>query len=82
MAQQQHAVIAEHIGEHRQFVDPQDLMCPGCGEHHVRSEPPGYWRGADGLSAPQFSHQDATALCRTRTGGVAEPIEAEHTGVV
>ncbi len=25
----------------RQYVDPADLICPGCGEQ-VRCEPPGY----------------------------------------
>ncbi len=56
------------------FVDPDELICPGCGEQ-VRCAPPGYWRVADGLPVPQFSHPDATALCRTRCGTVAEPIE-------
>lgn len=57
------------------FVDPEDLICPGCGEQ-VRCAPPGYWKVADGLPVPQFSHHDATALCRTATGTVADPIEA------
>lgn len=61
----------------RRFVDPDDLMCPGCGEQPIRCEPPGYWRVTDGLPAPQFSHHDATALCRARgTGRCAEPVEA------
>lgn len=60
----------------RWFVDPEDLMCPGCGERPVRCAPPGYWQVADGLPVPQFSHHDATALCRTPAGTVAEPIEA------
>jgi hypothetical protein len=59
----------------RNFVDPDDLLCPGCLEP-VRCAPPGYWRVADGLPAPQFSHQDARPLCRTRSGAVAEPAEA------
>jgi len=58
------------------FVDPEALICPGCGEQ-VRCAPPGsYWQVRDGLPVPLFSHQDATALCRTRAGVVAEPIEA------
>jgi hypothetical protein len=57
------------------FVDPEDLICPGCGEQ-VRCAPPGYWRVTDGLPVPQFSHHDATPLCRTRSGAVTEPIEA------
>ncbi len=57
------------------FVDLEDLICPGCGEQ-VRCTPPGYWRVADGLPVPQFSHHDATPLCRTRSGAAAEPVEA------
>ncbi len=56
------------------LVDPEQLVCPGCGEQ-VRPEPPGYWRVADGLPVPQFSHPDGSALCRHRDGTVAEPIE-------
>ncbi len=58
----------------RRFVDPDDLICPGCGDP-VRCKPPGYWLVADGLPAPQFSHRDATPLCRTAVGAPAEPIE-------
>ncbi len=57
------------------FVDPEDLTCPGCGERPIRCEPPALWRVSDGLPVPQFSHRDATPLCRTRGGAVAEPIE-------
>ncbi len=28
-----------------------------------------------GSPMPEFSHQDATPLCRTRSGAVADPIE-------
>lgn len=59
------------------FVDPKNLVCPGCKEQ-VRPEPPGYWVVKEGLPAPGFSHQDATALCRTPAGRVAEPIEFER----
>ncbi len=59
----------------RWFADPDTLTCPGCGEHPVRAIPPGYWQVRDGLAAPLFSHSDATPLCRTRAGVVAEPIE-------
>ena len=62
------------------FVDPEQLICPGCGEQ-VRCAPPGYWRVADGLPVPQFSHHDATALCRTSGGTVAEPVEVEPIGI-
>ncbi len=63
-------------GERDRFVDPEQLVCPGCWEQ-VRPEPPGYWHVADGLPTPQFSHHDATALCRRVDGTVAEPIEIE-----
>jgi hypothetical protein len=57
------------------FVDPDALICPGCDEQ-VRCAPPGYWAMRDGSPVPQFSHLDATALCRTGAGVVAEPVEA------
>jgi protein-disulfide isomerase len=64
-------------GEH---VDPDDLMCPGCGEQ-VRPEPPGYWLVTWGLPAAGFSHWDASALCLERaTGHPAEPVEVEQAG--
>jgi len=72
MTQQQHR--SQHAPA-PQFVDPEQLICPGCGDP-VRPEPPGYWRVADGLPAPQFSHPDGSALCRCIDGTVAEPIEA------
>ena len=56
------------------YVDPEQLICPGCGEQ-VRPEPPGYWRVADGLPAPGFSHHDGSALCQQVEGTVGEPIE-------
>lgn len=59
----------------RWFADPDTLTCPGCGERPVRAIPPGYWQVRDGLAVPLFSHSDATPLCRTRAGVVAEPIE-------
>ncbi len=55
------------------FVDPEDLICPGCGEQ-VRCAPPAFWRVGDGLPVPQFSHLDRTALCRV-AGTVADPVE-------
>jgi hypothetical protein len=58
--------------ESRRWQDPDQLICPGCDEQ-VRPEPPGYWRVADGLPAPQFSHQDATALCAGPDGRPGEP---------
>jgi hypothetical protein len=46
----------------RRWVDPQDLICPGCGEQ-VRC-------------ALGFSHRDGSPLCQTVSGAVADPIEA------
>jgi len=73
MSQPQHR---SQTADRGRFVDPEQLICPGCGEQ-VRPEPPGYWRVADGLPAPQFSHPDGTVLCRHRDGTVAEPIEIQ-----
>jgi len=65
----------EHAG---QYVNPDDLICPGCGEQ-VRPEPPGWWLVAWGLPAAGFSHQDATALCLGRsTGRPAGPVEIDR----
>ena len=62
-------------GEH---VDPDDLMCPECGEQ-VRPEPPCYWLVTWGLPAAGFSHWDASALCLERaTGHPAGPVEVEQ----
>jgi len=65
-------------GQTGQYVDPKDLICPGCGER-IRCEPPGYWVVAWGLPAAGFSHQDASALCQwASTGRPAEPVEVEQ----
>lgn len=56
----------------RQFVDIEDLVCPGCGEP-VRECPPTGWPAADGV-VPTFSHTDGTALCSG-----SEPAEAESS---
>ncbi len=58
----------------RRFVEPEDLICPGCGDRAV-GVPPAFWRVRDGLPVAQFSHPDRTALCRTRACVVAEPTE-------
>jgi len=58
----------------RRFVNPEDLICPGCGEQ-VRCEPPGYWVVAHG-PRPDFSHPDGSALCPASANGrPVEPIE-------
>ena len=68
----------QQAADDRQYVDPADLTCPGCGEQ-VRCEPPGYWRVAWGLPAAGFSHEDATALCPARsTDRPAEPVEIDR----
>ncbi len=60
------------------YVDPEDLICPGCGEQ-IRPEPPGYWLVAWGLPAAGFSHWDASALCLERvTGCPGEPVETDR----
>ncbi len=60
------------------FVDPEQLICPGCGEQ-VRPEPPGYWLVAWGLPAAGFSHWDGSALCLERaTARPAEPVETDR----
>ena len=58
-----------------QFVDIEDLVCPGCGDP-VHGDPPTGWPADDSV-VPRFSHTDGTALC---SGG--EPIEAvpSHRG--
>ena len=58
----------------RRFVDPEDLICPGCGDQAI-GVPPAYWLVCDGLPVPGFSHPDRTALCRTPAGRVVEPVE-------
>jgi len=75
MTQPQHR---SQTADRGRFVDPEQLICPGCGEQ-VRPEPPGYWLVAWGLPAADFSHQDATALCLMRaTGCPAEPVETDR----
>ncbi len=58
----------------RRFVDPDDLICAGCGDPAV-GVAPASWRVSDGLPVAQFSHPDRTALCRTATGRIVEPVE-------
>lgn len=58
----------------RRFIDPDDLICPGCGEQALGA-PPAYWQVRDGLPVAEFSHPDRTALCRDVAGGIVEPVE-------
>ena len=66
--------IGAPTGTVRRFVDPDDLICPGCGEPAI-GVPPAYWAVRDGLPVPGFSHPDRTALCRTVAGRIIEPVE-------
>jgi hypothetical protein len=65
----------------RRWQDPDQLICPGCTKH-VRPEPPAYWRVADGLPAPQFSHQDRSPLCVDRTGRPSDPVPVGPRGAL
>jgi hypothetical protein len=56
------------------FVNPDELICPGCSDRAF-GVPPAFWPVRDGLPVAQFSHADRTALCRTATGQVTEPVE-------
>ena len=58
----------------RRFVDPDDLICPGCAEPAI-GVPPASWLVRDGLPVPGFSHPDRSALCRTAGGRIVEPDE-------
>ena len=60
------------------YVDPEDLICPGCGEQ-ARCAPPGYWLVAWGLPAAGFSHWDGSALCLERaTARPGQPVETDR----
>jgi hypothetical protein len=64
----------------RCFVDPEQLHCPGCGAQ-VRCAPP-TGLSAEGMPVPEFSHPDATPLCRRADGTLADPIELPAVQVV
>jgi hypothetical protein len=60
------------------WVDPDDLICPGCDDTVV-CEPP---IQLDGVIRPvgEFCHRDGSGLCWTDAGIQVEPIEREvHT---
>ncbi len=61
------------VGADRRFVDPLDLICPGC-TRPVQPEPPGCWPAEDGLPRPEWSHLDGSALCWQLSGALAEPV--------
>jgi hypothetical protein len=73
----------EHRAPTAQLADPGvvDLstryVCPGCAGA-VRCGPPAYWRVADGLPVPPFSHPDGFPLCRDQLGRVMDPIPATY----
>ena len=54
------------------YVDPDDLICPGCHET-VSCQPPVNFTGQ---RVSRFSHRDGSPLC-WHQGGWAEPIERE-----
>lgn len=57
----------------RWFVDPEDLVCPGCGDQaHPEHPAPGLLAG--GVAVPEFSHGDGSGLCRDARGAVAGPV--------
>ncbi len=58
------------------FVDPAELICPGCGEQ-VCPQPPVYVGAATRPGTAQFSHRDGTALCVGADGTRCEPVEIE-----
>jgi hypothetical protein len=65
---------APAIGTESRYVDPDDLICPGCGEQ-VNSQPPDNYRADEGRRTQNFSHHDGSALCPRPGGAPAEPIE-------
>jgi hypothetical protein len=60
----------------RCYVEPDDLICPGCGEQ-VNGQPPTDYLAGEGPRTPDFSHHDGSALCPRSDGAPAEPIESE-----
>jgi hypothetical protein len=63
----------------RCYVDPGDLICPGCGEP-INAQPPVDYLAGEGCRTPDFSHHDGSALCLRSGGAPAEPIESEAAG--
>jgi len=55
----------------RRFVDPNDLICPGCGALRTTNVRAVVRRGTERAVLPP----GRTALCRTTSGVVAEPVE-------
>jgi hypothetical protein len=59
----------------RRWVDPANLVCPGCGEQ-VSCEPPSNYLATAGAEIPRFSHRDGSPLCGHPDAWV-EPVERE-----
>jgi hypothetical protein len=68
---------APAIGSESRHVDPEDLICPGCGDQ-VNCQPPDNHRAGGGRRTPNFSHHDGSALCSRPDGAPAEPIEVSR----
>ncbi len=66
----------QHTTHPQRFVDPAELICPGCGEQ-VCPQPPVRLDASAGPGTPQFSHRDGTALCPAVDGTSCEPVEIE-----
>jgi hypothetical protein len=59
------------------FVEPEALVCPGCGEQ-VRCEHPANAHGSD-AGDEEFSHRDGSALCSRADGAACDPVELAGT---
>jgi hypothetical protein len=51
----------------RRLVDPDDLICPGCGDRAI-GVPPAFWQVRDGLPVAQFSHPHRTRCAALAPG--------------
>ncbi len=66
----------QHTTYPQRFVDPAELICPGCGSMTC-PQPPVSLDASAGPELPQFSHRDGTALCAAADGTSCEPVEIE-----
>ena len=85
----QHNQTSRHggVSEYRRLVDPETLICPGCGEQ-VHPEPPGYWRVADGFrhrsspspTPPRCADRRSPAGYASRSRSTGARDETHHHG--
>jgi len=68
----------QQTADDRQYVDPADLICPGCGEQ-VRCEPPGYWLATWGCPRPG-SHMKTRRPCAWCVPPAGRPSLSRSTG--